>query len=44
MTTNRDTARALSELAKLDDRTRTIFRQIVDSYLTMSCPTLSISG
>jgi heat-inducible transcriptional repressor len=38
MTTNRDTARALSELAKLDDRTRTIFRQIVDSYLTNGEP------
>ncbi len=38
MTTNRDTARALSELAKLDDRTRTIFRQIVDSYLANGEP------
>ena len=35
---NRDTTKALSELAKLDDRTRTIFRQIVDSYLSTGEP------
>ena len=35
---NRDTSKALSELAKLDDRTRTIFRQIVDSYLATGDP------
>lgn len=35
---NRDTTKALSELAKLDDRTRTIFRQIVDSYLATGEP------
>jgi heat-inducible transcriptional repressor len=34
----RETSKGLIELSKLDDRTRTIFRQIVDQYLSTGDP------
>lgn len=37
-TSSRDATKAIVELGKLDDRTRTIFRQIVDQYLSTGEP------